>query len=107
MKTNPLNTALEQLCTRTDLVSTKSALLLICSEFGSVKRLDVLLGSQGNTRQALCFLRMENSEQEQQVMRFLEVARFDGDLVIVVDMPSPVPTKHVQGRHALRSVANC
>lgn len=107
MKTNLLNTALDQLCTCTDLVSTKSALLLICAEFGTVKRLDVLLGSQGNTPQALCFLRMETSEQEQLVMRFLEVARFAGDLVIVVDMPAPVPTKHVQRRTALRSVANC
>jgi hypothetical protein len=107
LKTNLLNTALEQLGTSTDLVSTKSALQVICSEFGTVRRLDVLLACQGDTRQSLCFLRMGNSEQEQQVVRFLDIARFSGDLVMVVDLPAQGPTKHVKSRPALRSVANC
>lgn len=107
MNTNLLNSALEQLGTSTDLVSTKSALQVICSEFGTVSRLDVLLANQGDTQQALCFLRMGNSEQEQQVIRFLDIARFSGDLVIVDDLPTPTPPKHVKSRPALRSVANC
>lgn len=105
MKTNLLNTALGQLSASVDLVSTKSALQLICSEFGTIKRLDVLLGSQGETRQALCFLRMDNSEQEQQVMRFLKIARFAGDLVVVADLPAPAPVTRVAEIRALHSAA--
>ena len=105
MKPNLLNTALEQLGASADLVSTKSALQLICSEFGIVRRLDVLLGSRGDDHQALCFLRMDTAEQEQQVIRFLEINRFAGDLVMAVDLSaSPVP-HHAKGRPSLHSVA--
>jgi len=107
LKSNLLNPALEQLGTSTDLVSIKSALQLICNEFGTVKRLDVLLGSHGDTHQTLCFLCMDSSHEEQQVMRFLKIARFAGDLVFVDDLPASTPAKHVTGtRTVLHSVSN-
>lgn len=89
MQIHQLKAAFEELGASNDLGSIKSALLHICSEFGTVRRLDVLLARQGEKRQALCFLRMKTTEQERQVMRFLAVARFAGDLVIVVDLPPP------------------
>lgn len=85
MHTNQLKVAFEDLGASDDLVSIKSALHVICSEFGTASRLDVLLARQGGRRQALCLLRMECPEHEQQIMRMLEVARFAADLV--VDLP--------------------
>lgn len=91
MHTNQLKSAFEDLGASDDLVSIKSALHIICSEFGIVSRLDVMLARQGGRRQALCFLRMEDAEHEQQIMRFLDIARFAGDLVVVVDLPLETP----------------
>lgn len=87
MHIHQLKAAFEAIRANGDLVGIKSALYAICSEFGIVSRLDVVLARQGGSRQALCFLRMENTEHEQQIMRVLEVARFAGDLVVVVDLP--------------------
>ncbi len=92
MKANQMKAAYERLGTSDDLVSIKSALHMICSEFGAVSRLDVLLARQGGKRQALCFLRMDSTEHEHQIMRFLEIARFAGELVVVVDLPQQAST---------------
>lgn len=91
MLTKQLRDAFTDLGASGDLVSIRSALYAICSEFGVVNRLDVLLARQGDSRQALCFLRMEDAAQEQQIMRTLEVARFAGELVVVVDLPVASP----------------
>ncbi|WP_296919746.1 hypothetical protein [Polaromonas sp.] len=60
--------------------------------FGSVARLDILAARQEGKRQALCFLRMDSVEQEQQVMRELGVGRFGGALVVIVDLLGSGPT---------------
>jgi hypothetical protein len=91
LHTTQLKAEFESLSSSDDLVSIKSALYAICSEFGVVRRLDVLLARQGAKRQALCFLRMEDAEHEQQIMRCLEIARFAGDLIVVVDLPVDSP----------------
>ena len=104
MHTNHLKSAFEALGASEDLVSIKSALYLICSEFGVVRRLDVLLGRQGGKRQALFFLRMENAEHEQQIMRVLEVARFAGDLVMVVDLPLEAPAPRMNAAQPLAAL---
>ena len=105
MHTNKLKTAFEGLGAHDNLVSIKSALHAICSEFGIVRRLDVLLARQGDKRQALCFLRMDNTEQEQQVMRFLEITRFATDLVVVVDLPYRDTPPHLKIQAPVRSMA--
>jgi hypothetical protein len=100
-----LKAAFEDLGASNDLVSIKSALHRICSAFGIVSRLDVLLARQGDKRQALCFLRMENTEHEQQIMRLLEVARFAGDLVVVVDLPLIAPVERTDAIHPVAELA--
>ena len=90
MNANILKAAFDRLSANNDLVSIKSDLHTICSAFGSVRRLDVVQARQGDKRQALCFLRMYRTEHEQQVMRFLDIARFSGELIIVVDLPHKV-----------------
>ena len=105
MHANQLKAAFEDLSTNDDLVSIKSALHVICSEFGTVSRLDVLLAKQGDKRQALCFLRMERAEHERQIMRLLEVARFAGDLVVVVDLPFAESAPRKGAAHAVGALA--
>lgn len=90
MKAHPLKAAFDRLGANDDLVSIKSDLHTICSAFGSVRRLDVIQARQGDKRQALCFLRMHRAEHEEQVMRFLEIARFEGELIVIVDLPRNV-----------------
>lgn len=87
MQTHPLKVAFQNLGLSGDLLSIKFALHRLCSEFGVVKCLEVLLARQGSKRQALCFLKMEKTEQEAQIMQFFAVSRYAGDLVVVVDLP--------------------
>lgn len=93
MKAHPLKAAFDRLGANDDLVSLKSDLHTICSAFGSVRRLDVMQARQGDKRQALCFLRMHRAEHEEQIMRLLEIARFEGELIVVVDLPRHVSPK--------------
>ena len=90
MNANLLKAAFDRLSANNDLVSIKSDLYTICSAFGRVRRLDVVQASQGDKRQALCFLRMHRTEHEQQVMRFLDIARFASEPIIVVDLPHKI-----------------
>lgn len=85
-----MNTAIDQLKNFSDIGAMRQALHSMCSRFGSVARLDILAASQAGKRQALCFLRMDSAEQEQQVMRELGVGRFGGDLVVIVDLLASV-----------------
>ena len=72
-----------------DISTLKPALHSLCSRYGSVARLDILAASQAGKRQALCFLRMGSTDQENQLMRELGVGRFGGDLVVIVDLQTP------------------
>ena len=90
-----LKSAVEDLGVSNDLVSIKSALHAICSEFGHVSKLDVLLARLGDQRQALCFLRMKNAEHEQQIMQYLELAQLPCDLVVIVNLPTNLLARRV------------
>ena len=87
MQTHPLKVAFENLGRSGNLPHLKFALHRICSEFGVVSSLDVLLARQGRKRQALCFLKMARTEEETQIMEYFAVQRYAGDLVVVVDLP--------------------
>lgn len=81
-----MNTPLDELKSCTDIGTLRSALLAVCTRFGSIARLDILAAGQAGKRQALCFLRMNSDEQEQQLARELGIGRFGGDLVLVVSL---------------------
>ena len=90
LSTNRRHDELEQLKSCTDITSLRSALSSMCSRFGSISRLDILASNRAGRHQALCFLRMDEPEQEHLLMRELGVGRFGGDLVLVVDLHEPM-----------------
>lgn len=81
-----MNNAFEELRNCATVNDLRPALHLLCSRFGSVARLDILAASQGGKQQALCFLRMDSDEQEQQLMGELGLGRFGGDIVVIVEL---------------------
>lgn len=81
-----MHTSLDQLNGHPDIGALRPALLSVCSRFGSIARLDILAAGHVGKRQALCFLRMDSAEQEQQLISELGVGRFGGDLVLIVDL---------------------
>lgn len=72
-----------------DAASLRSALRELCTEFGKVTRIDVLTLAEAERRRALCFLRLESTAQEQQLMRTLSASRFGDEVLIVVDLRQP------------------
>jgi len=70
-----------------DASSLRSAVQELCTEFGKVTHIDVLTVTEAERRRALCFLRLESSAQEQELMRSLGAPRFGDDVLIVVDLP--------------------
>ena len=80
---------LQKLKDCTDHGELKSQLETICSRFGPVVRLDVLIANQAGKRQALCFLRLHSEEQERHLINELSVGRFGGDIVVVIDLNVP------------------
>ncbi len=83
-----MNNSYERLSECADIHDLRPKLQSLCSDFGSLSRLDILPASQGGKRQALCFLRMDTAEQESRLMNELGVGRFGGDLIVVVDLKS-------------------
>jgi len=71
-----------------DPAGLRSALSALCAEFGRVTKLDVFTMTEAQKRRALCFLRLESSAQEQQVIADLGAARFGEDLLVIVDLPN-------------------
>lgn len=69
-----------------DVATLKPALHRLCEKFGQVTRLDVLTSIHEGTRQAICFLRLDSPDKEQQLMQSLGVGRFGGEIVFVVDL---------------------
>lgn len=69
-----------------DVVSLRSAVEELCTEFGKVTRLDVLTLAEAERRRALCLLRLESAAQEQKLMATLRASRFGDDVLIVVDL---------------------
>lgn len=84
-----MNNALKDLEQCGDVGSLGSALRMLCSEFESLSRLDILTMTDSGRRQALCLLRLDSSEEEQDLMAKLGAGRFGEDLCIVVDLRMP------------------
>lgn len=84
-----MNSALQPLAHCGDAGSLGSALRTLCSEFGSVSRLDILTMTDSGKRHAVCLLRLDSSEQEQDLMTKLGAGRFGEDLYVVVDLRMP------------------
>ena len=84
-----MNPALKDLSHCDDIGSVESALRTLCSGFGPLSRLDVLPMVGAGRRQAVCLLRLNSSEQEQDLMTRLGAVRFGDDLCVVVDMRMP------------------
>ena len=82
---------LKSLASCRDALSLKSAVQELCTEFGNVTHIDVLTMAEAEKRRALCFLRLESSAQEQELMRSLGAPRFGEDVLIVVDLPHGSP----------------
>ena len=70
-----------------DVASLTSAVRKLCSEFGSIKNIQVLTLAETERRRALCFLRLESEAQEQRLMTTLSAIRFGNDVLLVVDLP--------------------
>ncbi|MGP1678006.1 MAG: hypothetical protein ACTS6J_12715 [Burkholderiales bacterium] len=81
-----MNQALKDLSVCDDFGSVESALRALCSGFGSLSRLDVLPMVDSGKRKAVCLLRLDSSEQEQNLMAQLGAIRFGEDLCVVVDL---------------------
>lgn len=69
-----------------DIAALRGELQHVCGAYGRIRRLDILQSSHEGTLQAICFLRMETSEQETTLMRSLGVGRFGGEVVFVVNL---------------------
>ncbi len=72
-----------------DVGSLGSVLRKLCSDFGSVSRLDILTMTDSGKRQAVCLLRLASLGQEQELMSKLGAKRFGEDLCVVVDLRMP------------------
>ena len=84
-----MNNALKDLAQCGDVRTLESALRTLCSDFGSVSRLDILTMTDAGKRRAVCLLRLDSSKREQDLMTKLGVGRFGEDLCVVVDLRMP------------------
>lgn len=84
-----MNKALKDFSHCDDIGSVESTLRTLCTGFGPLSRLDVLPMVGAGKRQAVCLLRLNSSEQEQDLMSRLGAVRFGDDLCVVVDMRMP------------------
>ena len=84
-----MNKALNELSRCGDFGSLESELRALCAGFGPVSRLDVLPMVDAGIHKAVCLLRVNSSEQEQNLMTELGAVRFGEDLCVVVDLRVP------------------
>ncbi|MFA5913815.1 MAG: hypothetical protein WC830_09705 [Burkholderiales bacterium] len=84
-----MNQALKDLSHCNDFGSVEAALRAVCSGFGPLSRLDVLPMVDAGKRQAVCLLRPNSSDQEQNLITQLGAIRFGDDLCVVVDLRAP------------------
>ncbi len=82
---------LAQLDGRHDLKSLRAILETLCSRYGRLRHLTILPANHVGRQQALCFLRMASSDDEETIMTALGIGRFGGELVLVVNLrPGPI-----------------
>ena len=81
-----MNKSLQDLSRCCDFGSLESELRALCSGFGPLSRLDVLPMVDAGKRQAVCLLRPNSSDQEQNLMKQLGAIRFGEDLCVIVDL---------------------
>jgi hypothetical protein len=81
---------LDELDGQHDLAGLRVALHALCSAYGSLLHLTILPANHVGRQQALCFLRMASSDEEDRIMTALGVGRFGGELVLVLNLR---PTK--------------
>lgn len=74
-----------------DAASLRSAVGLLCAEFGKVTNMDILTMAESEKRRALCFLRLESAAQELRLMAACGVPRFGEDLLVIVDLVCAAP----------------
>jgi hypothetical protein len=82
---------LQSLAGCADTASLRSAVGLLCAEFGKVTSMDILTMAEAEKRRALCFLRLESSAQELRLMTACGVPRFGEDLLVIVDLARTAP----------------
>jgi hypothetical protein len=85
-----------------DVVSLGSELRALCSEFGSVSRLDILTMTNSGKRRAVCLLRLNPAGREQELMTALGANRFGEDLCVVVDLEGPAPRQTWSAARGIR-----
>jgi len=83
-----MTSAMQDLAQCGDVRSLESALRTLCSQFGSVCRLDILTMKEAGKRHAVCLLRLDSSDREHDLMAKLGAGRFGDDLCVVVDLRS-------------------
>lgn len=81
-----MNNRLKDLGGLNSVAELKNALRAICCDFGVVTTLEILVANQVGKRRALCFLRMATIEQEQIVMRELQLGNFGGDVIVIIEL---------------------
>lgn len=97
---------LDQLNGRHDLAGLRIALHDLCSRFGSLRHLTILPANHVGRQQALCFLRLASTEEEQRIMTALGIGRFGGELVLVVNLrPGLVSAASAQAASASTPMA--
>lgn len=92
--TRQLDTAeasLDALQQCTSISSLRQELGALCSRYGQLHGLKIVPSGQPGQRQALCFLRMQTSDQETSLMHALGIGRFGGGLVLVLNLAPESP----------------
>ncbi|OGA94938.1 MAG: hypothetical protein A3E79_05360 [Burkholderiales bacterium RIFCSPHIGHO2_12_FULL_61_11] len=85
--------AIEELRQCPDVATLKPALRKLCEKFGRIASLDVLTAMHEGTKQAICFLRLDSPEREEELMKTLGVGRFGGEVVFVIDLNVPLTSQ--------------
>jgi hypothetical protein len=74
----------------TDAAGLNRAIQELCTESGIVARIDIRTLVECGKRQALCFLRIDSTAQQEQLMRTLGLTRCGNDLLLIVDLAPEV-----------------
>ncbi len=81
-----MNKALNDLSHCSDIGSLETALRTLCSRYGPVSRLEVLPMVGAGKQQAVCLMRLESPEREQDLMTMLGASRVGENVYLVVDL---------------------